>query len=71
MGMLFNVAGLMESFHRQPCDKAVGVDREEARGELGGSVSATAQIGLSAQAGAARIHSQSQWWQASLGYTKL
>jgi RNA-directed DNA polymerase len=26
MGMLFNVAGLMESFHRQPRDKAVGVD---------------------------------------------
>jgi len=26
MGMLFNVAGLTESFHRQPRDKAVGVD---------------------------------------------
>jgi RNA-directed DNA polymerase len=26
MGMLFNVSGLMESFHRQPRDKAVGVD---------------------------------------------
>lgn len=26
MGMLFNEAGLTESFHRQPSDKAVGVD---------------------------------------------
>lgn len=26
MGMLFNVSGLMESFHHQPRDKAVGVD---------------------------------------------
>ena len=26
MGMLFNEAGLMESFRRQPRDKAVGVD---------------------------------------------
>jgi RNA-directed DNA polymerase len=26
MGMLFNVVGLTESFHRQPRDKAVGVD---------------------------------------------
>jgi RNA-directed DNA polymerase len=26
MGMLFNVSGLTESFHRQPRDKAVGVD---------------------------------------------
>src|SRR5262249_32433670 len=26
MGMLFNGTGLMESFHRQPRDKAVGVD---------------------------------------------
>jgi RNA-directed DNA polymerase len=26
MGMLFNVSGLMESFHRQPRNKAVGVD---------------------------------------------
>src|SRR5690348_4472653 len=26
MGMLFSAAGLMESFHRQPREKAVGVD---------------------------------------------